>query len=228
MTRVLVALLVVAVLAFGVQQWASYTERIKSLESSLEAMRAARPVSELVPFELAKADGQKVTLQDCRSKQIVFLYFYDEAHRDASLETAVRDAARDHTADVMALAVRSSVKPEPAKAPQPGAAQAAEPQAHLTPPHGAIPFQAVTDEGGRLAAEHRVASLPEVVVLKSRPIRHATLAPGTTGGSVEAMVSQVLAGDDLKTEMLHCGGDGCAGPGGMGACGGGPSSCGGH
>lgn len=204
MTKALAVVLLLLVAVLGAQAYHGTYSELKETKQHLNNLaeaNASQPPT-LVPFELPQADGESVSLADVADSGVVLLYVYSDQTRDAKLEQALADAKQASPDQVQVLALRTGATGE------------------AVPAELASLGTTADDPSGLLAQQYRTQA-PSVVVLKNRPIFHATYNGGSAPEDVEQTVDYILEGDDMvqPLELGGCGG-GC-GEGG-GGCGMGP------
>jgi hypothetical protein len=214
MIKPLIGLTVVLSGVLGVQSFLGQRNELAKARESLEAVQqaqASEPV-QLLGFELDRGGDKKLETADLCGQEVVLLYLYSNEKRDATLEKNLALVAKENPKSVRVVPVRdaASTGPVPSELAKLG-----------TP---------VTDAKGMVSKGYRVAELPAVVVLKSRPVYHTTLtSAGPAGADLEPAVDVLLAREDVvPIEGGGCGGS-CGEGGGCMASAmiaqGGPGGC---
>ncbi len=219
MSKALAGIFLVLALVLGFQftygLHSELQETRDNLVSFQDSVTSQPPVFR--PFELAQANGDSVLLSDYKDDDILLVYIYSDSTRNTATEADLADIVAQNPDRVSVLSVRTAAAPDSPTA------------AKLT-----SLGDTADDEGGQLMQMYDVTELPSVVVLKNRPIHHATFAAANGGVQVEASVDAVLEGEDLVPPPAGeggggggCGsGGGCGGPGGGMAMEGSDGGCG--
>ena len=215
MIKPLVGVSVVLAGVLGVQGFVGQRNALRKAEeriAGLEAQRAAQPTP-VLGFALDQGGDETLATADLCGHEVVLLYLYSNAKRDPALERNLALVAKENPKTVRVVPVRDAASSGPVP----------EEIGRLGTP--------ATDTKGTIAQGYRVSTTPAVVILKSRPVFHAALTPGSGAQAeqLEPMVDALLARDDLVPVEGGCGG-GCGGGGG--ACmasqmlaAGGPTGC---
>ncbi|HJN15004.1 MAG TPA: hypothetical protein QGH10_05930 [Armatimonadota bacterium] len=215
MVKPLAGIFLVLALVLGFQFTYGMHNDLQASRSNFESYRQtiASQAPTFRPFELAKSDGDTAMLSDYQNEDVLLVYLYSENARDEVTEATLAYVTTQNPDRVAVLSVRTAAG------------------ADAGPPAEEISSLGDTadDTNGTMMQSYGVEDLPAVVVLKNRPIYHATIAASNPNAGVEETVDVILEGDDLipmaDSEGEGCGG-GCGSGGGCGGPGGGAESTG--
>jgi hypothetical protein len=193
MGKTLIGVLVLLSRVLGVQAFSTQRDALHKAQAAaaaLEAAQKAQPAGVLA-FELDQPNGKQLSTSDLCGSEVVLLYLYSDAQRNAATEKTLADVLKQNAGRVKVVPVRS------------GEAAGNVPSAirKLGTP--------IVDARGTLASGYKVTTPPAVVVLKSRPVYHAAYSGASMDAQpVEAVVDALVAREDLVPSQGGCGGGG--------------------